>query len=130
MAKLPASLFNDVIGPVMRGPLSSHVIGARPPGALVRQSSRRGMSLQRPRRIRRQWPWPNPTGTARTSDTSSDLDIDLEADPASPDACAIAEREGVEWPSPSSTSRASHPNNYRKSPRPAAGHPSIRKPSP
>ena len=27
MAKLPASLFNDVIGPVMRGPSSSHVAG-------------------------------------------------------------------------------------------------------
>ena len=38
MAKLPASLFNDVIGPVMRGPSSSHVAGAARIGALVRQS--------------------------------------------------------------------------------------------
>ena len=38
MAKLPASLFNDVIGPVMRGPSSSHVAGAARIGTLVRQS--------------------------------------------------------------------------------------------
>lgn len=38
MNKLPASIFNDVIGPVMRGPSSSHVAGAARIGLLVRQS--------------------------------------------------------------------------------------------
>ena len=28
MEKLPCSIFNDVLGPVMRGPSSSHVAGA------------------------------------------------------------------------------------------------------
>ena len=34
--KLPPSIFNDVIGPIMRGPSSSHVAGASRIGALVR----------------------------------------------------------------------------------------------
>lgn len=38
MEKLPCSIFNDVIGPVMRGPSSSHVAGAARIAALVRQS--------------------------------------------------------------------------------------------
>lgn len=38
MEKLPCSLFNDVIGPVMRGPSSSHVAGAARIAGLVRQS--------------------------------------------------------------------------------------------
>lgn len=38
MEKLPCSIFNDVIGPVMRGPSSSHVAGAARIASLVRQS--------------------------------------------------------------------------------------------
>ncbi len=38
MDKLPCSIFNDVIGPVMRGPSSSHVAGAARIADLVRQS--------------------------------------------------------------------------------------------
>ena len=38
MLKLPSSIFNDVIGPVMRGPSSSHVAGAARIVDLVRQS--------------------------------------------------------------------------------------------
>lgn len=38
MAKYPASIFNDVIGPVMRGPSSSHVAAAHRIGDIVRQS--------------------------------------------------------------------------------------------
>ena len=38
MEKLPPSIFNDVIGPVMRGSSSSHVAGASRIAALVRQS--------------------------------------------------------------------------------------------
>jgi L-serine dehydratase len=37
MNKLPASIFNDVIGPVMRGPSSSHVAAAARIGRLGRQ---------------------------------------------------------------------------------------------
>lgn len=38
MEKLPCSIFNDVIGPVMRGPSSSHVAGGARIASLVRQS--------------------------------------------------------------------------------------------
>jgi len=38
MNKLPCSIFNDVIGPVMRGPSSSHVAGAARIADLIRQS--------------------------------------------------------------------------------------------
>ena len=38
MDKMPPSIFNDVIGPVMRGASSSHVAGAARIAALVRQS--------------------------------------------------------------------------------------------
>lgn len=38
MEKMPCSIFNDVIGPVMRGPSSSHVAGAARIAELVRQS--------------------------------------------------------------------------------------------
>lgn len=38
MEKLPSSIFNDVIGPVMRGPSSSHVAGASRIANIVRQS--------------------------------------------------------------------------------------------
>lgn len=38
MQKLPSSIFNDVIGPVMRGPSSFHVAGAARIAGLVRQS--------------------------------------------------------------------------------------------
>jgi len=37
MKKLPPSIFNDVIGPVMRGPSSSHVAAAHRIGKLARQ---------------------------------------------------------------------------------------------
>lgn len=37
MIKQPASIFNDVIGPVMRGPSSSHVAAAARIGKLIRQ---------------------------------------------------------------------------------------------
>lgn len=40
MEKLPCSIFNDVIGPVMRGPSSSHVAGGARIASLVRQSMR------------------------------------------------------------------------------------------
>lgn len=38
MRKMPASIFNDVIGPVMRGPSSSHTAASARIGEIVRQS--------------------------------------------------------------------------------------------
>lgn len=71
MAKLPASLFNDVIGPVMRGPSSSHVAGAARIGALSASPSA-GMSAASSSNSTSTARWPNPTtGTARTSDSSA-----------------------------------------------------------
>ena len=66
MAKLPASLFNDVIGPVMRGPSSSHVAGAARIGALVRQSL--GGDV---RSVLVEFDVNGSLGTARTSDSSA-----------------------------------------------------------
>ena len=96
MAKLPASLFNDVIGPVMRGPSSSHVAGAARIGALVRQSL--GGDV---RSVLVEFDVNGSLAESyhgHGSDigfVSGLLHIDL-TDPRVPDACAIAEREGVE----------------------------------
>lgn len=38
MEKLPCSIFNDVLGPVMRGPSSSHVAGAARIASMIRES--------------------------------------------------------------------------------------------
>ena len=38
MEKLPCSIFNDVLGPVMRGPSSSHAAGAARIASMIRQS--------------------------------------------------------------------------------------------
>ena len=38
MGKMPPSIFNDVLGPVMRGPSSSHVAGAHRIADIIRQS--------------------------------------------------------------------------------------------
>jgi len=45
MKKLPSSIFNDVIGPVMRGPSSSHVAGASRIAFIVRQSLNNNLSI-------------------------------------------------------------------------------------
>ena len=113
MAKLPASLFNDVIGPVMRGPSSSHVAGAARIGALVRQSL--GGDV---RSVLVEFDVNGSLAESyhgHGSDigfVSGLLDIDL-TDPRVPDACAIAEREGVEVAFSILDYGASHPNNYR-----------------
>ena len=112
MAKLPASLFNDVIGPVMRGPSSSHVAGAARIGALVRQSL--GGDV---RSVLVEFDVNGSLAESyhgHGSDigfVSGLLDIDL-TDPRVPDACAIAEREGVEVAFSILDYGASHPNNY------------------
>ena len=130
MAKLPASLFNDVIGPVMRGPSSSHVAGAARIGALVRQSL--GGDV---RSVLVEFDVNGSLAESyhgHGSDigfVSGLLDIDL-TDPRVPEACAIAEREGVEVAFSSSTTGPPTPTTTA-SPRPAAtGAPSIGKPSP
>lgn len=114
MAKLPASLFNDVIGPVMRGPSSSHVAGAARIGALVRQSL--GGDV---RSVLVEFDVNGSLAESyhgHGSDigfVSGLLDIDLDRSPASPMPGAIAEREGVEVAFSILDYGASHPNNYR-----------------
>lgn len=130
MAKLPASLFNDVIGPVMRGPSSSHVAGAARIGALVRQSL--GGDV---RSVLVEFDVNGSLAESyhgHGSDigfVSGLLDIDL-TDPRVPDACAIAEREGVEVAFSILDYGASHPNNYRIAATGGDGAPSIGRPSP
>lgn len=131
MAKLPASLFNDVIGPVMRGPSSSHVAGAARIGALVRQSL--GGDV---RSVLVEFDVNGSLAESyhgHGSDigfVSGLLDIDL-TDPRVPDACAIAEREGVEVAFSILDYGASHPNQLpHRRDRRRPGAPSIGKPSP
>lgn len=113
MAKLPASLFNDVIGPVMCSPSSSHVAGATRIGILVHQSL--GGDV---RSVLVEF---NANGSLAESYhghgsdigfVSGLLDIDL-TDPRVPDACTIAERGGVEVAFSILDYGASHPNNHR-----------------
>lgn len=113
MAKLPASLFNDVIGPVMRGPSSSHVAGAARIGSLVRQSL--GGNV---RDVLVEF---DVNGSLAESYHGHGSDIGFVSgllaieltDPRVPEACAIAEREGLGVTFSILDYGAAHPNNYR-----------------
>ncbi len=97
----------------MRGPSSSHVAGAARIGALVRQSL--GGAV---RSVLVEFDVNGSLAESyhgHGSDigfVSGLLDIDL-TDPRVPDACAIAEREGVEVTFSILDYGATHPNNYR-----------------
>lgn len=131
MAKLPASLFNDVIGPVMRGPSSSHVAGAARIGTLGPPVPRRGCP-QRPRRIRRQRLAGRILPRARLGHRIRQRAPRHRPGPipASPMPAPSPSAKASRWPSPSSTTGPPTPTTTA-SPRPAAtGAPSIGKPSP
>lgn len=113
MQKLPASIFNDVIGPVMRGPSSSHVAGAARIGSLVRQSMNNQIS-----EVLVEF---DPNGSLAESYHGHGSDIGFVSglldlaltDPRVPEACEIAEQKGLKVKFVIIDYAATHPNNYR-----------------
>ncbi|MZQ99556.1 MAG: serine dehydratase [Acidaminobacter sp.] len=113
MQKLPASIFNDVIGPVMRGPSSSHVAGAARIGSIIRQSLD-----SEPKRIVVEF---DVNGSLAESYHGHGSDIGFASgilgieltDNLVKDACEIAKRRGIDIQYIISDYGAEHPNNYR-----------------
>lgn len=113
MQKRPASIFNDVIGPVMRGPSSSHVAGAARIGALIRQSMKTA-----PKKIIVEF---DPQGSLAESYHGHGTDIGFASgllgieltDPSVKDACEIAQSRGVDIQYVILDYGAEHPNHYR-----------------
>lgn len=113
MQKQPASIFNDVLGPVMRGPSSSHVAGAARIGSLIRQS----LDTE-PKRIVVEF---DINGSLAESYHGHGSDIGFASgilgmaltDPSVQDACDIAKDKGINIQFVVSDYGALHPNNYR-----------------
>lgn len=113
MDKLPASIFNDVIGPVMRGASSSHVAGAARIGLLVRQSLRgRVGSLVVDLDVNGSLAESYHGHGSDMGLASGILGFDL-TDPRVPSACAIAADAGVSIEYRILDYGAKHPGNYR-----------------
>ncbi len=113
MQKHPPGLFNDVIGPVMRGPSSSHVAAAHRIGGIVRQSLPDGP-------VRAVVDFDISGSLAKTHKGHGTdfgfagglLGIPL-TDPRVADACAIAAREGIDIRFRILNYGATHPSHYR-----------------
>ncbi|MCX7774577.1 MAG: L-serine ammonia-lyase, iron-sulfur-dependent, subunit alpha [Spirochaetaceae bacterium] len=113
MNRLPASIFNDVIGPVMRGPSSSHVAGAARIGLLVRQSLQGDV-----RNVTVQF---DINGSLAESYHGHGSDIGFASgilgmelnDPSVPRACEIAQNKGIDIRYEILDYGARHPGNYR-----------------
>ena len=113
MKKQPSSIFNDVLGPVMRGPSSSHVAGAARLGSIVRQSlDGEVASVTVDFDI---------NGSLAESYHGHGSDIGFVSgilglaltDKRVPDACVIAQNERVNVEFLISDYGAEHPNHYR-----------------
>lgn len=110
---LPPSIFNDVIGPVMRGPSSSHVAGAFRISSLVRQSLRG--------KIRKVLVDFDPNGSLAESYHGHGTDMGFVAgilnmeltDPEVFRACEFAKEKGMDIQFRIVEYGASHPNFYR-----------------
>lgn len=113
MSTLPASIFNDVLGPVMRGPSSSHVAGAARIGALIRMAHSAD--------IKQVNVYFDPNGSLAESYDGHGSDIGLVSgllgmeltDPAVSRACRLAEEQGIAVQFIIQEYGATHPNNYR-----------------
>lgn len=113
MSRLTASIFNDVIGPVMRGPSSSHVAGAARIGALVRQAQQEDLVAVRV--------YFDPNGSLAESYDGHGSDIGFVSgllgialiDPQVPRACSIAREKGLSVSFIIQSYGAIHPNTYR-----------------
>lgn len=110
---LPASIFNDVIGPVMRGPSSSHVAGAARIAEIVRRSLGGDVA-----KVAVDF---DVNGSLAESHDGHGTDMGFAAgilgldiaDPAAPDAERLARERGVEIAFHVCDYGAEHPNNYR-----------------
>jgi L-serine dehydratase len=113
MDKLPSSIFNDVIGPVMRGSSSSHVAAASRIGALVRQSL-----SNNPARVMVEF---DVNGSLAETHEGHGTDIGFVSgimgiemtDPAAMDALRLAKEAGVEIEFHVIDFAAKHPNHFR-----------------
>jgi L-serine dehydratase len=113
MQKIPASIFNDVIGPVMRGPSSSHVAGAARIGSIIRQSFKADI-----KRVVVEF---DVNGSLAESYHGHGSDIGFASgilgmeltDHSVQNACEIAKEKGIDIQYMVSDYGASHPNNYR-----------------
>ncbi len=113
MDKLPSSIFNDVIGPVMRGPSSSHVAGASRIAAIVRQSLGGDAS-----RVLVDF---DVNGSLAESHDGHGTDMGFVSgimgiemtDPTVPDAERLAKEAGVDVRFRVLDYGATHPNHYR-----------------
>lgn len=113
MKKCPPSIFNDVIGPVMRGPSSSHVAAAARIGCLVRAAA--GGS------VRRAMVDFDSNGSLAESYHGHGSDIGLVSgllgmdltDPRVGRSLDIARQQGVDIQFNILDYGAKHPNNYR-----------------
>lgn len=111
--KMPPSIFNDVIGPVMRGPSSSHVAGAARIASLVRQSVKG--------KIQSVDVCFDVNGSLAESYNGHGTDIGFASgilgieltDPRMPHALQIAKENGVQITFSVSDYGATHPNYYR-----------------
>ncbi len=113
MNKLPPSIFNDVIGPVMRGPSSSHTAASVRIGQMARQ-----ILNDEPSRVLTEF---SPDGSLATTYESQGSAIGLAAGllgweithPELPAALKMAEEGGLSLEFRITPFEADHPNTYR-----------------
>ncbi|MDP3387613.1 MAG: L-serine ammonia-lyase, iron-sulfur-dependent, subunit alpha [Eubacteriales bacterium] len=113
MQKMPASIFNDVLGPVMRGPSSSHVAAAARIGSIIRQSLNAD-----PISVVVEF---DVNGSLAESYHGHGSDIGFASgilgmaltDRSVQNACEIAKQRGIDIQFNVSDYGATHPNNYR-----------------
>jgi L-serine dehydratase len=114
-ATLPPSIFNDVIGPIMRGPSSSHSAASVRIGRLARD-----LCGGQPERVRIDF---DTAGSLATTHASQGSDMGLfggllgwEADdPRLPRSAAALEAAGIDFEIRTPTLHDPHPNTYRLS---------------
>jgi L-serine dehydratase len=117
MKKQPPSIFNDVIGPVMRGPSSSHTAASVRIGKIIRQFMKGGTHS-----VTFEF---EPQGSLATTFKSQGSDIGLAggllgmetADPLLVNSLEIAKEQNIDIIFKITAYNAPHPNTYRVSAR-------------
>ncbi len=116
------SIFNDVLGPVMRGPSSSHTAGSYRIGSLLRDLAGQNFNSA-------VFEF-HPGGSLATTYHTQGSDIGLATgllgmdilDPAMPDSLVIAKNSGVDISFHITDYPADHPNTYKSTLRDVAGN--------
>jgi L-serine dehydratase len=109
----PPGIFNDVIGPVMRGPSSSHTAGSHRIGNVIKQFASSG--------IKKADFYFHPGGSLATTYQTQGSDIGLAAglmgmeitDPDMDKSLVLIEKHGIDLSFHISDYTADHPNTYR-----------------